>query len=122
MSRAHTSRFAVRDRGLRRIRVVTVWAVAGSAGAAVAAAVALVPSVASTAATSPVTGGTSTNTTPAGEPSTRVPGDTAGRSRGPAATHRPRPGLTTSAPRIEPPATPPTTADGGQQHTASGGS
>jgi hypothetical protein len=118
MSRTPTSRFAVRDRGLRRIRVMTAWSVAGSAGVAVAVAVALVPPAASTAST----GGTSTNGTPAGGSSARAPGDTAGHSRAPAATRRPRPRHTTSAPRIEPPTTPPATADSGSPHAASGGS
>jgi hypothetical protein len=118
MAPAPISRFANRDRGLRRVRLVTAWSAAGSAGIAVVAALALVPSTASTASTGPRTTGT-----PAGAPGIRrVPGDTAGHFRTPAATHRPRPRHTTSAPRLEPPTTAPAPAELGPPHAASGGS
>ncbi|MCU7729465.1 hypothetical protein ODJ79_37600 [Actinoplanes sp. KI2] len=115
MPRAHTSRFAVRDRGIRRVRSVTVWSAAGSAGLAVAAAIAFVPATASPASGRAVTSGSNAGTTPAAPPE-----DTARPSRTPAVTARPHP-RRTSTPRLTPPTTPPAAATG-SQHTSSGGS
>lgn len=120
MSRAHASRFAMRDRGLRRVRVVTVWSAIGSAGVAIAAAVALVPSTASAGSAA---GHAGTKATPTGGPTdSGVPDRTARHSSAPAGTRSPHPRHTTSTPRLEPPTTPPATSDGGQQHATSGGS
>src|SRR3954451_9199624 len=101
MSRAHTSRFAVRDRGLRRARAVTAWSAAGSAGLAVATAIALVPATAP-ASDRAETGGSPAATTPAGASG----GPAAPDDASPGAV-RPHPRRTTSTPRLRPPTTPP---------------
>jgi len=115
MSRAHTSRFAARDRGLRRVRRVTVWSAAGSAGLAVATAIALVPATVSPASDRAATSGPDTGAAPATTPT----GDAAPK-RAPA-TSRPHPRHTTSAPRPAPPTTPPVVVHQPPQ-TGSGGS
>ena len=123
MSLDNGSRFAARDRGLRRVWKVTVWSATGSAGLAVAAAIALVPATASPAAhrtttdgSRAATSGTDAEKTPAASPSRRAaPGDAP-----PARTAHPR--STTRAPRLTPPTAPPATTDNGGQHAGSGGS
>ena len=121
MSRAHTSRFAARDRGLRRVRRVTVWSAAGSAGLAVATAIALVPAAASPASDR-ATGGTDAAPAPTGAPDAgATPDRPADPARSPTAPGRPHP-RHTSTPRLTPPTTPPAAADNGGQHTSSGGS
>jgi hypothetical protein len=122
MSRAHTSRFAARDRGLRRVRTVTAWSAAGSAGLAVATAIALVPATASPASDRATTGGADAGTAPAGAPGAGATTDRpADPTRSPAGQGRPHP-RHTSAPRLTPPTTPPAAAGNGSQHTSSGGS
>ena len=120
MSRAHLSRFAVRDRGLRRARTVTAWSAAGSAGLAIAAAIALVPAAATPA--SGQAGADDRVTGPAPADDRATPGATSRPSRTPAAGSRPHARRTTRALRLAPPTTPPATARSGGQHATSGGS
>jgi len=117
MTRAHISRFAVRDRGQRRVRTVTIWSATGSAGLAVATAIALVPATASPASSRAVTSvpGT-TGAVPAASPTGAATPEDA------PATRRPRPRHTTSAPRLVPPTTPPVVVHNPPPQTGSGGS
>ncbi|WP_030443505.1 hypothetical protein [Actinoplanes subtropicus] len=116
MSGAHTSRFAVRDRGLRRVRAVTVWSAAGSAGLAVATAIALVPPAAAPASDRAATGGAPAGTAPPSPSGGRAaPDDEAG-------TARPHARRTTRTPRLRPPTTPPVPVGNGGQQATSGGS
>lgn len=131
MSRAHLSRFAVRDHGLRRARIVTAWSAAGSAGLALAAAIALVPATA-WPASSQVTGsdnragtdnGSGGDNGAAGDDGgAPAGGPTPTAHRSPSRTNRPRPRRTTTAPRLAPPTVPPATSGNGGQHATSGGS
>jgi len=118
MSRAAASRFTLRDRGLRRVRVVTIWSAIGSAGLTVAGAIALAPSTASKASIAHTTG---TSTTGPGV-TRKVPGGAADRSRQPTSALTPRPRHSTSGPQLQPPAAPPANAGNGGQHATSGGS
>jgi len=123
MSRENASRFAVRDRGLRRVRTVTTWSAAGSAGLAVAAAIALMPATASpasggvTAGAGPAaTGNTGAAATPAASPGASQP------SRVKTPTRRPHASRTTRSPRLTPPPAPPAPTGNGGRHASSGGS
>jgi len=116
MSRAHTSRFAARDRGVRRVRTVTVWSAAGSAGLAVATAIALVPGTASPASDRAATSGPDAGAAPAATPTGGTAPERAPGTAGPHPRH------TTSAPRLRPPTTPPAPATNTAPQTGSGGS
>lgn len=131
MSRAHLSRFAVRDNGLRRARIVTAWSAAGSAGLALAAAIALVPATA-WPASSQVTGagnragadnGTGDDNGATGDDGgAPASGPTPTPRHSSTRTNRPHARRTTTAPRLAPPTNPPVTSGNGGQHATSGGS